>query len=107
MQQEPNAFCALELVVAARATDREGDALGESVLLRRLHWRPANADTGLERAAYSPGDKLRVTYATGHGELASIELGWTKRRRVVEVALARLLFANRPAMSMLVEIGPG
>lgn len=103
-----NAFCALKLVVAGDGyPTSKAMAATETALLRQLHWRHANADTGLEQAAYSPGDKLRLTYATPKGDLASIELGWIQRKNSVEVALSHTLFANHPALSMLVEQGPG
>jgi hypothetical protein len=103
-----NAFCALELVVVGEGYPTAAALLSsETRLLRRLHWRRANADTGLERAAYSPGGHLRLTYATAHGELEGIELGWVQRRRPISVALAHALFQNTPALSLLVEEGQG
>ncbi len=103
-----NAFCALELVVAGDGYRNSGQMLtAETILLKRLRWKHANADTGLERAAYDPGDKLRITYATPKGDLESVELGWVQRRRPVTVALSHVMFENKPALSMLVEEGPG
>jgi hypothetical protein len=103
-----NAFCALQLVVVGRGY-RTAVAMidSETRLLHALRWRRVNADTGLERAAYSPSGRLRLTYATAHGELESIELGWTQRRRKITVALAHTLFANTPALALLVEEGSG
>lgn len=103
-----NAYCGLELVVVGHGY-RSPDALlaGESKLLRRLHWHHANADTALERAADSPADRLRVTYATTKGELTSIELGWVHRRPAFAVALAHTLFGRQPALAMVVEEGAG
>ncbi len=103
-----NAFCALELVVAGTGYRTSMQLLrAETALLKRLHWRHANADTGLERAAYAPGGKLRLTYATPKGDLESVDLGWVQRNRTIRVALAHVMFENEPAMSMLVEDGPG
>jgi hypothetical protein len=103
-----NAFCALQLVVVATGYPNSNALLDrETQLLGRMHWRRANADTGLQRAAYSPRGKLRLTYATAHGELEGIELGWARRRRAIQVALARTLFVNQPALSLLVEEGTG
>jgi hypothetical protein len=103
-----NAFCALEAVVIGSGYPSSNALLeSETRLLRRLHWRRANADTGLQRAAYSPGGKLRLTYATAHGELEGIDLGWQQRRHAIEVALAHTLFVDRPALSLLVEEGTG
>jgi len=103
-----NAFCALQLVVVGSGYPTAHALLdAETHLLRTHHWLKVNADTALERAAYSPGGKVRVTYATAHGELESIELGWTQRRRPITVALAHTLFENRPALALLVENGTG
>ena len=46
-----------------------------------LGWTGANADTGQQRAADSPGHKLRLTYAPAAGDLQGIDLGWIKRSR--------------------------
>jgi hypothetical protein len=103
-----NPFCSLQLVVVGSGYSTAHALLDtEAQLLRRRHWRKVNADTALERAAYSPGGKVRLTYATAHGELESIELGWTQRRRLITVALAHTLFENRPAIALLVENGTG
>lgn len=103
-----DAYCALQLVIAGKGYRTSVSMISaEAAVLRRLHWRHENADTALEHAAYSPGDKLRLTYATPKSELASIELGWVTRAHAVQVTLAHTLFADRPALSMLVEIGPG
>jgi hypothetical protein len=103
-----NAFCALQLVLVGDGYATANSLLeSEARVLHRLHWKRANADTGLERAAYSPGGRIRLTYATAHGELESIDLGWTKRRHPIEVALAHALFRNTPALALLVEEGTG
>ena len=103
-----NAFCALELVVVGDGYRNSVQLLmAETRLLKRLHWKHANADTGLERAAYTPGDKLRMTYATPKGDLESVELGWVQRSRAITIALSHVMFENTPALSMLVEEGPG
>jgi hypothetical protein len=103
-----NAFCAYELVVMS-STAKNSDALlkAEHALLLKNGWTGANADTGEQRAADSPGHKLRVTYATAFGDLKGIDLGWIKRSRKVTLALSRALFAHTAAMSMLLEQGAG
>jgi hypothetical protein len=102
------AFCSLQLVVVGRGYPTANALLdSETELLRAHHWHRANADTGLERAAYSPSGKLRLTYATAHGELESIDLGWVQRPRRITVALAHTLFENTPALSLLVEVSAG
>jgi hypothetical protein len=103
-----NAFCAVELVLAGSGYPSP-DALltAETRLLRRLHWKRVNADTGLERAAYSPAGRLRLTYATARGELESVEFGWVQRPHRIAVALADTLFDRTPALAMQVEVGQG
>ena len=101
-----NAFCAWELVVNS-TTARSADALvkDEHALLLKNGWTGANAETGEQHAADSPGHKLRVTYATAFGDLKGIDLGWIKRSRTVTLALSRALLARAAAMSMLLETG--
>lgn len=101
-----NAFCAWELVVTS-ATAASSDVLvnAEHALLLSKGWSGANADTGEQHAAESPGHKLRVTYASALGDLKGIDLGWIKRSRKVTLALSRALFAHTAAMSMLLEVG--
>ncbi len=77
----------------------------EHALLLKDGWTGANAETGQQHAADSPGHKLRVTYATAFGDLLGIDRGWIKRSRTVTLALSRALFQRTAAMSMLLEIG--
>ena len=64
-----------------------------------------HAQIGPERAADSPGDHLRVTYATATGDLQGVELGWIQRARPVTVALSRTLFDHTSALSILLQLG--
>ena len=101
-----NAFCAYELVVtSSTAKNSETLANDENTLLLEKGWTGANADTGEQRAADSPGHKLRVTYATAYSDLQDIDRGWIKRSRTVTLALSRALFHRTTAMSMLLEVG--
>ena len=101
-----NAFCAWELVVTStKAASAEALVKEEHALLLKNGWTGANADTGEQHAADSPGHKLRATYATAFGDLKGIDLGWIKRSRTVTLALSRALFAHAAAMSMLLEEG--
>jgi hypothetical protein len=77
----------------------------ENRLLRRRKWSSANAPIGLERAADSPGDKLRVTYATASGDLEGVDLGWINRGHRVTLALSHALFAHTSTLSFLLELG--
>ena len=101
-----NAFCALQLVVVADGYRTARELLGaEKALLKHHGWIPANAPNGLERAADSPGDKLRITYATASGDLQGVDLGWIRRSRDVTLALSRAMLAHVTALSMLLEVG--
>ncbi len=90
-----------------RRRPRSADALvkDEHALLLKNGWTGANAETGEQHAADSPGHKLRVTYATAFGDLKGIDLGWIKRSRTLTLALSHALFAHTAAMSMLLEMG--
>jgi hypothetical protein len=77
---------------------------------RKVHsqgWAGVGGDTGDERAAESPGHKLRVTYATAYGELKGIDLKWIQRPRTITMALSRAMFDRDPAMALLLETGAG
>jgi hypothetical protein len=101
-----NAFCALEAVVVdSRFKTSEDLVNAEHDVVHKAGWGGLGADTGNERAAESPGHKLRVTYATANGDLTGIDLGWIHRSRRIAVALSRTLFDHTPAMS--VELDPG
>ena len=102
-----NVFCAWELVVVAPGY-RTSDALlrSEHRRLLKLGWTGANADTGEEKAADSPGHKLRVTYATAYGDLKGIDLGWIKRSQKTTLTLSKAMFQHSSALSMLLEEGP-
>jgi hypothetical protein len=101
-----NAYCAIELVVVNK---RSANSLAliaqERQALTQRGWTNTHANNGDEHAALSPGDKLRVTYATAYGDLKDIELGWISRAKPISVALSRALFARAAAMSVMLEIG--
>jgi hypothetical protein len=100
------AYCALQLIVqGARYRSAQALVRSESLLLRRRGWRHANAPVGQERAADSPGNRLRVTYATANGELEAVDLGWIKRPRQMTLALSRAIFDHASAMAVVLEIG--
>jgi hypothetical protein len=101
-----NAFCAWELLVVAEHY-RSSDELvkAEHALLLKSGWSGADADTGDQHAADSPGHKLRITYATPSGDLRDIVLGSVKRSRKLTLALSHVMFVRSAAMSMLLEVG--
>jgi hypothetical protein len=102
-----NAFCAIEAVVIGPRFSSSG-ALAESERrhLRKLGWAGAAGDNGKERAALSPGHKLRVTYATAIGDLIGIDLGWIKRPWTIGWSLHLALINQTPAISIMLEAGP-
>ncbi len=102
-----SSYCGLELVVVAPRYRSSTDLLSsEHRLLHQLGWAGANADTGEQRAAESPGHKLRVTYATAYGDLLGIDRGWIKRSSTTTSALDKSMFDRVSAMSLLLEAGP-
>jgi len=101
-----NAYCALELVVVGsgyRTSAQLENA--ETQLLDARKWTAVHAEIGQERAADSPHDRWRVTYATATGDLQGVELGWIKRARPLTVALSRTLFDHQSALSVLLQVG--
>ena len=101
-----NSFCAIEFVIVDRHYHTSTDLLeAEHKLIRSRGWLGADADTGDQKAADSPGHKLRVTYATAYGDLKGIDLEWIKRPRPITLALSRALFERASALSMMLELG--
>jgi hypothetical protein len=102
-----NAYCAIEAVIVGRRYTSSG-ALVASELhhLRQLGWTGAAGDNGNERAANSPGHRLRVTYSTAIGDLLGLDLGWIKRPRTIVLSLVSTMFERTPAMSIILEMGP-
>ncbi len=101
-----NAYCGWELVVVApRYRDSDELLRAEHRQLLKRGWSGAAGDIGGEKAADSPGHRLRVTYATPTGDLRGYDLGWIRRSPQITLALSRAYFAHEPAMSMLLEQG--
>ena len=102
------AYCSVELVVVDPRFHTSTDLMKtEQRQLHQLGWSLADGDTGNERAADSPGHKLRVTYATASGDLQGIDLGWIDRSQKITLALSHALFARSAALSMMLELGSG
>jgi hypothetical protein len=101
-----NAYCAIEAVVAAHGYGSSGALVAaERRRLQALGWSTMAGDNGNERAAESPRDRVRVTYATGSGDLVGWDEGWIKRPRSIALTLSRLMFQGTPAMSVMLEVG--
>lgn len=102
-----NAYCAIEAVIVGRRYASAGALVASELhYLRQLGWTGAAGDNGNERAANSPGHRLRVTYSTAIGDLMGLDLGWIKRPRNIALSLASTMFERTPAMSIMVETGP-
>ena len=101
-----NAFCGWEMVVVAPRYGSSDDLVNaEHDLLKDSGWTSGNADTINQRAADSPGHKLRVTYATALYDLQALALERIKRSHRISLELSATIFARTPAMSMLLEVG--
>jgi hypothetical protein len=102
-----NAYCALEVVAVDRSFSSSGAlTASEDRLLHRLGWKASAGDDGKEAAANSPGQKLRVTFASAIDDLLGIDEHWIRRASSIEMALDRTMFARAPAISLMLEHGP-
>jgi hypothetical protein len=101
-----NAYCAIELVVVDHRYKNSTALLKEEhAELRKQGWTGGQGDFSEQKAADSPGHKLRVTYATAAGDLRGVDLGSIQRPRKITLALSRTMFDQAPAMSVLLEVG--
>ncbi|MGI8506986.1 MAG: hypothetical protein ACR2MK_09345 [Solirubrobacteraceae bacterium] len=101
-----NPYCAVQLVVVGRRYESSGALLGSERQYLKAHgWTVAGADTGDERAANSPGHRLRLTYATAALDLKDVDLGWVQRSRPIGLSLSRTMFNRFPALSLMLEEG--
>lgn len=102
-----NAFCALEAVIVDRSAANSGAlTAAEDRLLHQQGWKSSAGDDGDEVAANSPGQKLRVTFATALDDLIGLDEKWIKRAHSIELALDRTMIERTPAMSIMLEVGP-
>jgi len=102
-----NPFCSIQAVVVDRSFASSGAlVVSEDHILHRLGWKSSAGDDGDEAAADSPGQKLRITFATGIDDLIGIDEHWITRAFSVEQALDQTMFKRTPAMSIMVELGP-
>jgi hypothetical protein len=99
-------YCALQLVaVSDRASNSQALLASERQHLKALGWTLTEADTGDETAADSPGHKLRLIYSTAALDLKDADLGWIHRAPRISLALSRVMFDRRPAISMMLQAG--
>lgn len=101
-----NPYCAIQLVVTG-AGYPSSDALldAEKAHLHSLHWTMSQTDNGNERAADSPGQHLRLIYATAELDLQALDLGWIQRSPAIGHSLSNVMFDRRPALSLMLETG--
>jgi hypothetical protein len=101
-----NAFCGVQLVIA---DSRFGSSTvlmhSERKTLEARGWSISDGEIIDEKAAESPGHKLRLTYATASTDLKGVDLGWIRRSRPIALALSRTMFARAPALSLMLEPG--
>ena len=100
------AYCSVQFVLvgpgyASSAALRNA----QRATLRHAGWTEARGDTDAERAAMSPGGKLRMTVATALNDLLSVDEGTIDRAPDVARALSRQLFSRTPALSATIESG--
>jgi hypothetical protein len=101
-----SAFCSVQLVaIDPRYKSSEQLADAEHDLVERAGWTESDADTGDERAAESPGHKLRLTYAAAYGDLKGIDVGWIHRSRKIALALSKAMFDRVAAISVELDHG--
>jgi hypothetical protein len=101
-----NAYCAIELVVVDHRYKTSTDLVEDEHQQLRAHgWTGGQGDFSQQKAADSPGHKLRVTYATASGDLRGVDLGTIQRPRTITLALSRVMFDQAPAMSIMLEVG--
>jgi hypothetical protein len=101
-----NPYCAVQLVVTGPRYGSSGALLvAERRRLKALGWGITFAETGDERGAESPGQKLRLIYAAAAYDLKDVDLGWVRRARPIARAMAQTMFDRVPALSLMEEPG--
>ena len=101
-----NPYCALEAVIVDRSAASSGALTAqEDYLLHQRGWKSSAGDDGDEVAANSPGQKLRVTFATAFDDLIGLDEHWIKRADTIKMALDQTIFNRVPAMSIMLEVG--
>jgi hypothetical protein len=101
-------YCAVQLVITASGYPNS-DALldAEHAYLTHLRWSTSQGDYGAQLAADSPGHALRLTYQTAQSDLEAADFGWIRRAPKIDRALSAMLYARKPALSLMLEAGSG
>ncbi len=101
-----NAYCAIQLVAVGPGYSSSGALMAaERQHLKTLGWNLTYADTGHERAAESPGHRLRLTFAPASYDLQAIDLKFIQRARTIARTLAETMFDRQSALSLMLESG--
>jgi hypothetical protein len=99
-------YCSVEFVLTGpRYSSSAALREAQRAVLKRAGWGSAHGETDAERAAQSPHDNLRMTYATAFNDLLSIDQGTIERAPGVGRALSRQLFSQTPALSGILQTG--
>ena len=101
-------FCARELVLVGRPGRYRGSGAllaAEAHRLRAAGWSESKGDTDYETAAESPGQRLRLQYATAAHDLLSADEGRIPRAAPIAQALSAQMFARTPALSITLQAG--
>jgi hypothetical protein len=100
-----NAYCAEQLVVTGGGRGRytsSADLLNsENEHLKQLGWSDARGNTGKQLAAQSPGNELRLYFATAYNDLLALDMGWIHRSAPIGRALSAAIFDRAPALSVM------
>jgi len=105
--QGAHRYCAIEAVIVDRRFDSSGAFVhSEADRLQKLGWSTSAGDDGVEAAANSPDQKLRLTFATAVDDLIGLDENWIQRGSAIQPALDHMVFNRTPAMSILLEAGP-
>ena len=102
-------YCAREIVLASphRFIDSGVLKVAERTLLHNSGWHRTEGQTYDEFAAESPGNRLRVTYATAEQDLLAVDERRIQRPAAIVRALSQTLFQRQPALSVLLQAGSG
>jgi hypothetical protein len=101
-----NSYCAVQVVVVGSGAGGSAGLLTrEQQRLTALGWTSSQGDIGKERAADSPGHKLRLTYAPASDDLQAFDMGWIRRAPRIARALSQTMFDRAPALSLMLQTG--
>jgi len=101
-----NAYCSVQLVVVGAGYGTSAALLtGEAAALKQAGWTSTLGPQGKEKGSDSPGHNLRLTYSTAYEDLLALDSGYIQRTPALGRALAGVVFAGSPALSLILERG--